>query len=665
MQLRLNSASPSGDVRRETEDGVEYLVVPATVGREGIYEYQDQRDAYDREFVAGEEWADAAAGFEGVPAVADHPVTATEGTITPATTQTPGAKTTEVGEFRDPRMNADDTKLSGELWLREDERDAHGPAYEEAFDALENGEAWEVSPGYGVGRVNATSGTYDGREFDARQEQLDPDHVAIVLNGTARCDISQGCAAGVGRYNAEQEMAGVAAGTPLHRSETNDMSNDTTDDDSDVQSRTNALAEARTPEFDGTVSESDLEDRDPHESHAFWGLGEYLEAYEDETGETFEGDPYSALASIPEGAREWIAERTLLGNADATSTENLLLFNVVSPEGDLYETKLDGVLGQDGAEATLPQETRASAREEARQLLSDEFGREFSDDEISEGGEADDRENAGQRDTFRQQFREFLGIGDGERADSISEPDEVADTTGADSGSTTTETDDPQDTDMTDPDNPDDDQMIDYLAEETTFDRENAEKLRGEDCLGLTYERFRENAEAEAKAESDGGDGAEGGTETPAGAETTDSPDEPGSEGGNPETITMTEDEFDAKLEQKVDERLEERQNSASRERLTDRITANSEFSEDELDGMALDGLVRLAEREAGDGRANAGGEGSIPGVESSPMADMGAMQTEPVRANADLNADDDVDDAVPAGGSSAWKQRNGDGGEN
>jgi hypothetical protein len=46
-------------------------------------------------------------------------------------------------------------------------------------------------------------------------------------------------------------------------------------------------------------------------------------------------------------------------------------------------------------------------------------------------------------------------------------------------------------------------------------------------------------------------------------------------------------------------------------------------------------------------------------------MADMGAMQTEPVRANADLDSDDDVDDAVPAGGSSAWKQRNGDGGEN
>jgi len=637
MQLRLNSASADGDVRRETEDGVEYLVVPATVGREGIYEYQDQRDAYDREFVAGEEWAEAAAGFEGVPAVADHPVTATEGTITPATTQTPGAKTTEVGEFRDPRMNAADTKLSGELWLREDERDAHGPAYEEAFDALENGEAWEVSPGYGVGRVNATSGTHDGREFDARQEQLDPDHVAIVLNGTARCDISQGCAAGVGRYNADQEMAGVAAGTPLHRSETNDMSNDTTDDDSDVQSRTNALAEARTPEFDGTVSESDLEDRDPHESHAFWGLGEYLEAYEDETGETFEGDPYSALASIPDGAREWIAERTLLGNADAASTENLLLFNVVSPEGDLYETKLDGVLGQDGAEATLPQETRESAREEARQLLSDEFGREFADDEISGDGEADDRENAGQRDTFRQQFREFLGIGGGERANSISEPDEPADTGRDNSDPDSTESDTDTDTTMEDTD------KIDELVDEHGLDRENMEPLAGEDCLDDIYQRF--NAEA-----ADAGETTDADT-----TDTTDSPDEPsdttgdtpGSESDDTDpTDTMTDDDTEhvsiEQVNEIVDERLEQRENSKERQGVIEQIRANSEqFGEEDLDGTPMSGLLSIRDMVADD-RQNAG---------TDPTADMGAIQTDgPVRRNAELNASDDTLDDVPSG---------------
>ncbi|ADJ14483.1 hypothetical protein [Halalkalicoccus jeotgali] len=141
----------------------------------------------------------------------------------------------------------------------------------------------------------------------------------------------------------------------------------------------NILSEARTPEYDETMSVAAADAEGLESWELWWGLDEYLEAWADATDADYQGDPYSALSEVPDGARGWIARKSLLGNPDAETEDNLLMGAVVSPDGVLHEELLEDVLGTTGSRWTIPDEQRESAREVARQLLVDEFGHDFED----------------------------------------------------------------------------------------------------------------------------------------------------------------------------------------------------------------------------------------------------------------------------------------------
>jgi len=175
---------------------------------------------------------------------------------------------------------------------------------------------------------------------------------------------------------------------------------------------------------------------------------------------------------------------------------------------------------------------------------------------------------------------------------------------------------------MRNPDNPTDDEMIDFLADETDFDRENAEKLRGEDCLGLTYERF--NAEAGTETiETEGGDGGETETET---TETTESPEQPGSKDTSGDEPALTFESEEA-FNEAVHEAVEERENAQKEQSLIDWIDSRSErFNAESLEGTPQPVLEEIAD-DVADGRENAAGPYAGPRTDDR-TADRSAMQT-------------------------------------
>lgn len=203
MTLRLNSVETQlGEPERVRRNGEEYLRVPTAASRQQIYDYEDVPEAEDHEFLPEAELSAVSQRINsagGIPIALDHPVAQGSQGLQPVSVDSPQAiTTTDVGTFENTRVNATEEgpKLLGEMLLRVDEARTNGATYREAFDALEDGGTVPVSLGYDVGDLDRTTGRHNGEQYDAIQRDLQPDHLAIVLNGTARCSPSQGCAAG-------------------------------------------------------------------------------------------------------------------------------------------------------------------------------------------------------------------------------------------------------------------------------------------------------------------------------------------------------------------------------------------------------------------------------------------------------------------------------------
>ena len=244
MTLRLNSFETPLDEepRHEQRDGERWLVVPVAAAREAVYDYPDAPGAANHEFLPEEE-LDAVVprinAENGIPVVLDHPVAKGPQGLQPVSAASPDAIAgAKVGSFENARVNSTDggPKLLGEMWLRQSERGAHGSEYHETYQALERGEDdIAVSLGYDVGELDPTPGRHNGQQFSHRQRDLDPDHLAIVLRGTARCTPSEGCSAG--RANAERPAA-----TTTDQPNTTTMTDATQTDTTDAQAATDGFA---------------------------------------------------------------------------------------------------------------------------------------------------------------------------------------------------------------------------------------------------------------------------------------------------------------------------------------------------------------------------------------------------------------------------------------
>jgi len=341
------STSQAQGFERITEDGTEYLVAPVVAHQEGVYLYPRENGAgVRREFLPAEEIANVEAEWEGTPLTLPHPERpdGTYGLLDDPTTEA-----TIVGDFRNPRTH--DSKLAGQVWIRADEVGEHDGLLESYINAIEAGRHGEVSTGYRAD-VDVDRGTHEGDRYDYIQVDLEPDHLALLPTEEGNCSVADGC--GLGRdpsaaTNVRQPVAADGGIRANHRT------------------ILNVRSEARTPEFDDTETTSWEEVEKT--------LSAFLNALDIET----DGDQVT-VDDLNQEAREEIASLTLLGEVEAETARELMMFPVVNPRtGQLNEGGLDGVIGGRGHTADIPEDAYQSAAQEARRLLEEEFDRDVRD----------------------------------------------------------------------------------------------------------------------------------------------------------------------------------------------------------------------------------------------------------------------------------------------
>jgi len=109
-----------------------------------------------------------------------------------------------VGTVLNARMDGD--RLRAELWLDETQFDALGETA--LLSAMSEGQMLEVSTGYYADTL-VQSGTFNGKPYRVKHENIRPDHLALLPGQTGACSIADGC--GAPRVNAENVEKGKIA----------------------------------------------------------------------------------------------------------------------------------------------------------------------------------------------------------------------------------------------------------------------------------------------------------------------------------------------------------------------------------------------------------------------------------------------------------------------
>lgn len=187
-------------VREDTFQDRPHLVVPCVLVREMVLSNSVDEPGEllpfeaIRESVTRQLW-------EGRPVTVNHP---TEDGQWISAGVLEVAELIELGRVQNAVADEELRALVGELWidLEVAENVEDGPAI---VEALNGAEVLEVSTGYWA-RAIRRSGTHNDRRFRSLQDDLDPDHLAILPGGIGKCSIEDGC--GAGRLNEQPDAAG-------------------------------------------------------------------------------------------------------------------------------------------------------------------------------------------------------------------------------------------------------------------------------------------------------------------------------------------------------------------------------------------------------------------------------------------------------------------------
>lgn len=275
------------EVKSVTVHGREYLVFPLVAAREMVLDYPERNSS---ELLPRRHLQQSVSLWEGTPLVYIHPENERR------TADDPREYTeTIIGMAYQPEI-ADKDKLRVMAYIDvEKARDIGGLA-ETVVNKLKQGEALGVSAGYATLDDDRSGGTFNGTQYDVEQGYIVPDHIAIFPNDEfqARCDWEDGC--GAPRVNMVEKQ--------------------------------NVLSEARRPTYDGITSQE-------------WDAPSFTE-YAEEWYSRRESDPPDNMEvqNVAQDCREWIARRTLIGDPDADTADELVSFPVVELNGELNENAL-------------------------------------------------------------------------------------------------------------------------------------------------------------------------------------------------------------------------------------------------------------------------------------------------------------------------------------
>lgn len=181
------------------EGGTEYLAHDVVAQREGVYFYPTPDGGVTKELVTAEELHSSIDDAGEEPLLIDHPDAPDN---TPNLTTNPRANYTEVGLWREHEPIEDGIK--SRALIEVDEIGEHGGDLIRYLRDAIDGKAGEVSTGYGITRAVSESGRHNGMAYDAKQQGLSLDHLALLPNAIGDCSVEDGC--GLGRANEHENV---------------------------------------------------------------------------------------------------------------------------------------------------------------------------------------------------------------------------------------------------------------------------------------------------------------------------------------------------------------------------------------------------------------------------------------------------------------------------
>lgn len=187
-------------IRRATFQGAEHLVVPTIAVQEQVL---------NGELLPAEAIQRSTPFWEGTPITApSHPHQ--NGQFQMANSR---EMLEQFGVGRNFNVRFHKRQMHVEQWyhIARTEQIASG-----LIQAFENGEVEDVSTAYWA-EIRPESGTFNGEEYEGRQENLRPDHIATLLDEPGACSVEDGC--GANRTN--RTMVALTDVHPITPPETN------------------------------------------------------------------------------------------------------------------------------------------------------------------------------------------------------------------------------------------------------------------------------------------------------------------------------------------------------------------------------------------------------------------------------------------------------------
>lgn len=299
--------------RIDSIDGVDYLVAPVVAIVEGVL---------NGERVPAEAIQESVLSWNGVPVVINHPRRNGEH----VSANLPELADEIVGRLYN--VTFDGSALKGEVWLDIAKCKRLGGEALQALKKIESSVPVEVSTGY-FASSDETHGEYKGEPYSAVQTAIKPDHLALLPNGIGACDWTDGC--GVPRMNIM-----------------------------------NKRSTARTPKYSGTETVSWADVTKSFEA--------YRDGYYKNTGTSKPDEVPSSVSAAPSAMKTWIASKTLLGEASASTVSDLISFPVVNPSTNKLNAGALRAAISRAPQASISGEAKNSIQRVARRLLAREFG---------------------------------------------------------------------------------------------------------------------------------------------------------------------------------------------------------------------------------------------------------------------------------------------------
>ena len=318
------SSAPEPDYRYH--DGRAHMVVPAVAIVEGVL---------NNSFVSGEEIARSEPAWNGVPVPLQHP----EENGRHVSANSP-ERIDEwcIGRFFHAHFDPESRSLKGELWINLERAQEIAP---DMVESLEKGEPLEVSTAYFADGTKQ-SGVFNGEEYSSVDANLRPDHLAVLPGAVGACSWKDGC--GAPRFN-------------------------------EASMQTNALSEARTPDYEGTEA-SDWSSVDKT-------FENYVNAYYENSSEDMPEEGVSSVDEAPQSVKDWIASKSLLGDPEAESFSELLVLPVVNPNTDaLNQNAVRNAIARASQIDNAPEGAIESAQEKGRMLLEENFDEDMETNKL-------------------------------------------------------------------------------------------------------------------------------------------------------------------------------------------------------------------------------------------------------------------------------------------